>query len=299
MVANDLVTLESHCQRLQTLPRLGGSVIAWYWKSGSQWSPLFRPWDGMSEDPYTFSYYPLVPWSNRITCGGFVHDGVFYPIERNRHDEIYPIHGSGWLQPWEVVRQTKDTLRLMLESYRFNDEPYDYASTQTFTFLPQGLRIELAVTHLGKHPLPYGLGLHPIFIRNEATRLQTRMTGVWLAGADSIPITHTSNLPPTWDYNTSTLLDGPLIDNCFTGWDGKSTITYPDRGLTITMTMANCNGYNLLYRPPGRSYFAVEPVTHPVNAFHMEGKPGLVVLARGQSLSLKVEFFVEERHGSQ
>lgn len=293
------VALQSNTQRLQAMPSLGGSVTAWEWKIGDQWSPVFQPWDGRSEDLYTFSYYPLVPWSNRITEGGFDHNGVFYPTKRNRHDEIYPIHGSGWLQPWEVVRKTNDTLHLALESYRFNDEPYDYASTQTFTLLPEGLRIELVVTHLGEHSLPYGLGLHPIFVRNEATRLQFKTGGVWLVDADSIPIAHTSELPPTWDYNKLSLLEGPLIDNCFTGWDGKSTISYPDRGLTITMTMADCNGYNLLYRPPGRSYFALEPVTHPVNAFHMGGKPGLVVLARGQSLSLKTDFIVEERHGSQ
>jgi aldose 1-epimerase len=292
-MANGMVILESASQRLQVAPGLGGSATAWDWKTGSEWSPLFRQWDGMADDLYTFSYYPLVPWSNRITLGGFEQDGIFHPVKQNRLDEPYPIHGDGWLQPWEIIEHTNDKLRLTLESHRFNDNPYSYASSETFSLLRQGLRIELAVTHLGERPLPYGLGVHPFFVHNEATRLQSKMSGVWLSGADSIPVSHTSKLPPTWDYNTPASLEGPLIDNCFTGWDGRSIISYPDRGLTLTMTMEDCNGYLLLYRQPYRPYFALEPITHPIDAFHMQDRPGLAVLSQGQSLNLKVDLFVE------
>jgi aldose 1-epimerase len=289
----ETVTLESDSQRLQVMPLLGGSATAWDWKIGSEWSPLFRRWNGMSDDRYTFAYYPLVPWSNRITRGGFEQDGIFYPIRKNRRDEPYPIHGDGWVQAWQMAKHTEDMLRLELESHHFNGNPHHYASRETFTLLPQGLRIELIVMHLAERPLPYGLGVHPFFVRNERTRLQSKMNGVWLSGANSIPVAHTPKLPPTWDYNTPASLEGPLVDNCFTGWDGRSIISYPDRGLTVTMTMADCNGYLLLYRQPCRPYFALEPITHPIDAFHMQNRPGLVVLSQGQSLNLKVDLFVE------
>jgi aldose 1-epimerase len=288
----EIVKLETGAQRLHVVPELGGSIASWDWKTAEGWTPLFRPWDGRSEDRYTFACFPLVPWSNRITRGGFEHDGKFHAIRPNREDEAYPIHGDGWLQRWHVSEHTDNRLPLMLDSQCFDGDPYEYACTETFTLLPDGLNIELTVTHLGQQPLPYGLGLHPYFTRNADTRLQSKAGGVWLSGKDPIPIAYSPEFPPTWDYNQPAPLDGPLIDNCLNGWDGRSVIIYPDRGFALTMEMADCKGYSLMYRPPGLPYFCLEPITHPIDAFHMEGWPGLVVLSQGQSLALKATFSV-------
>lgn len=291
-----IISLESTNQRLQLAPTLGGGVTAWDWKSAGQstskWTPIFRPWNRLMSDRYTLACFPLVPWSNRITHGGFEQDGVFYPIRPNREDERYPIHGDGWLQSWQTVDHAESSVRVLLESHAYDGNPYHYVSTQTFTLLPSGMEIILDVTHLGDRPLPYGLGLHPYFVRNAATRLLWKTTGVWLSGDDLIPKVHTQDFPPTWDYNAPSSLEGPLIDNCFTGWNGKARIEYPDRGLTVAMSMADCKGDSLMYRPPGQAYFCLEPITHPIDAFHMPARPGLVTLSAGQSLTLKTTFLV-------
>jgi aldose 1-epimerase len=288
----DIVSLESGTQHLQLAPELGGSVAAWDWKTASGWTPLFRPWDGASCDRYTLACFPLVPWSNRITHGGFEHDGVFYPVHANRTEEHYPIHGDGWLQNWKVAEQGEDRIKLMLESRHFDGGPYHYRSTQTFLLLPDGLQIDLTVTHLGQKSLPYGLGLHPYFIRNADTRLQFKAEGVWLSDDDPIPTELTTRFPPTWDYNTPNTLEGRLIDNCYTGWNGRAMIEYRDRGLTVTMVMPDCNGYTLLYRNPDKDSFCIEPITHPIDAFHMPDQPGLAYLSHGDSLALRTKFLV-------
>lgn len=288
----EIITLESGSQRLQLAPQLGGAITAWDWRSAAGWTPLLRPWDGQSEDRYTLACFPLLPWSNRITQGGFEHEGIFYPIRPNRAAEPYPIHGDGWLQPWQIADRSDSSIYLSLESHRFDGNPYDYSGTQRFTLHPDGLTIDLTVTHLGAEPLPYGLGLHPYFVRNHATRLRSAASGVWLCGTDPIPVAHSGTFPPGWDYNQSAPLEGTLIDNCFTGWDGESVIDYPDRRLSIRMTMADCNGYSLLYRPPDLAYFCLEPITHPIDAFHLPGQPGLVCLSSGQSLSLQTTLMV-------
>lgn len=291
-MALELVTLEAGTQRLQLAPHIGGSVTAWEWRQGDAWTHLFRPWDGASEDRYTLACFPLVPWSNRITGGGFEHDGVFYQIHANRLDEHYPIHGDGWLQKWQVADKTANSVRLALESRSFDGNPYRYRSTQTFTLLENGLQVDLTVTHIGPKSLPYGLGLHPYFPHNEHTRLQMKTEGVWLCGNDPIPTEFTTHFPETFDYNRAAPLEGPLIDNCFTGWDGKATITYPDRGIELTMRMYDCNGYTLFYRAPGKDFFCLEPITHPIDAFHMPDKPGLVFLNTNDSLALRTKFLV-------
>ncbi|QRX82728.1 aldose 1-epimerase [Glaciimonas sp. PAMC28666] len=287
-----MIELQSATQRLQVLPTLGGSIAAWDWKLGQQWSPLLRQWDGKSKDRYAMACFPLVPWSNRITEGGFMHQGQHYPVLENRPGEPYPIHGDGWLQKWRVASHTSDTIQLTLKSNRFDGNPHSYRCSQTLTLSDNGLSITLAVTHLGTESLPYGLGLHPYFPRNAETRFSSRAEGVWLSGHDPIPTAHTRCFPQTWNYNQPAPLEGPMIDNCFSGWDGKALISYPDRGLQLSMTMDNCSSYSLMYRPPGHDYFCFEPITHPIDAFHISGKPGLVTLARGQTLLMKTHFRV-------
>ncbi|MGS0740296.1 aldose 1-epimerase [Glaciimonas sp. GG7] len=289
-----IITLESATQRLQLLPTLGGSIAAWEWQHAQQWHPLLRGWDGQSKDCTATACFPLVPWSNRITEGEFTHQGRHYPVSANRAGEQYPIHGDGWQQKWRVSKQTASSIELTLKSERFNGNPHVYRCTQTFTLLDDGLSIALAVTHLGAEALPYGLGLHPYFPRNAATSFHAHTAGVMLSGNDCIPTAHTSVFPQTWDYNRPAAMDGPLIDNCFTGWDGKAVVSQPERGLQITMTSDHCNGYGLLYRPPGQDFFCFEPVTHPIDAFHLSGKPGLMTLAKGQTLAMHTTFNVSE-----
>ena len=81
----EILTLETAQQRLQICPEWGGSVMAWDWKNEGKLTHLFRPWDGVCGDRYTVACFPLVPWSNRITEGGFEFNGHFYQIRANRY----------------------------------------------------------------------------------------------------------------------------------------------------------------------------------------------------------------------
>ena len=40
--------------------------------------------------------------------------------------------------------------------------------------------------------------------------------------------------------------------------------------------------------------FCFEPVSHPIDAFHLPGRPGLRVLAQGEVLELRVQLRVQE-----
>lgn len=287
-----IVTLESPQQTLRLLPLLGGGIASWNWRTQAGAVPLLRPWDEKSEDRYTLACFPLVPWSNRITQGGFAHQGVHYPIHTNRDGEPYPIHGDGWLQPWHTAHASPRSAVLSLQSSGHGGNPYIYEARQMFELAENGFSLALTVTNRGRKTLPYGLGLHPYFPSNDATRLQARADGVWLSGADPIPLGHTANLPPDWNYNQPAPVQGSLIDNCFSGWDGIAHISYPDRVLMLSMHMQDCKGYSLLYRPPEGGFFCFEPITHPIDAFHMKGRPGLVMLEPGRSFSLHVNFAV-------
>lgn len=290
----EIHTLQCGRLRLRVMPELGGSIAAWDWQRESEWLPLFRPWDARVPDLYTTACFPLLPWSNRITGGGFEANGQRRAIAPNRLGEPYPIHGDSWLQAWRIANEAPDRMTLALDSHRHGGNPYLYSARQCFTLRENSLEIELRVTNTGDESLPFGLGLHPYFLHDAQTRLQFRSRGVWLCGNDPIPTGFTRKLPPTWDYNRPGPLEGPLVDNCFEGWDGLAMIEDPTRALRLQMHTTDRSGYCLMYRPPGLDHFCLEPITHPIDAFHLPNRPGLIELAPGEDMVLLTRFSVND-----
>ena len=298
MVTPRIHWLQHAGQRLGLVPELGGAVAAWRVDTPGGPLDLWRPWDGVSADRYAFASFAMLPWSNRISGGGFAHDGSFHPIAPNRAGEPWPIHGDGWLQAWTLSQLAADTMEMALESHRADGNPHDYRATQCFRLVDGGLDQDVVVTHLGDAPLPYGLGLHPWFPRRGGARLTAPVQGVWLSGADPMPTRHSTDFPPTWDLREGISTEGSLIDNAYTGWAGDAKLAWPQAGLEITMTVPAVQqaaargepGFCLLYRPPQGPAFCFEPVTQPIDAFHLDGRPGLQVLSRGEQIALRVQW---------
>lgn len=291
-------------QRLGLVPTLGGGVAAWVREAADGGAPLdlWRPWDGVTPDRYRLASFAMVPWSNRIGGSGFAHDGAFHPMRPNRAGEPYPIHGDGWLQPWTLAQPDDDTMVMALASRRFDGNPHDYDAVQTFRLVEGGLDQRVEVTHRGADPLPYGLGLHPWFPRTAATRVRAPVRGVWRCGADPMPTGHTRDLPEGWTLDAGMSAWGGLIDNGFTGWDGHAHVDWPEHRLRLRVAQrapalgggaVATEGFCLVYRPPEGPAFCFEPITHPIDAFHLPGRPGLRVLATGESMRLDVAWRFE------
>jgi aldose 1-epimerase len=284
---------------------MGGSVAAWQLaRSGFKPFELFRAWDGIDypADPLraTRASYPMLPWSNRISRGGFSVGEWFYAIAPNASGQIYPIHGDGFLQAWQFKQIDAATLEMTLESKYFNGNPHHYQATQTFSLFDGGMHQSLIITHLGNAPLPYGLGMHPWLPRNAFTQIQANVSGVWLSHPDCLPKEHTNDFPPNWDLNAGISGASTLIDNCYTGWDGKARVTWPDQKLQLTLTQSTVNtevsthfvkpNYLLLFRKVMGEHFCLEPVSHPIDAFHLPNQPGLQMMKKGESIMMRVSW---------
>ncbi|OUM04310.1 aldose 1-epimerase [Variovorax sp. JS1663] len=301
--AHRTVWLQRGTQRLGLVPTLGGSVAAWQLARAEGPLDLWRPWDG-SSDLYRTASFPMVPWSNRISGGGFVEAGEFHPVRPNRAGEPYPIHGDGWLQAWQLARHAEDAATMMLESRHFDGNPYAYRAAQHFRLVDDGLEQTLEVQHLGPAPLPYGLGVHPWFPRTAGTRIVAPVRGVWLSGADPLPTGHTEHIPEDWDLARGAPAFGSLVDNAYTGWGGQARIEWPEQGLQLQMDMPDFDKdggaaahYCLMYRPAEGPAFCFEPITQPIDAFHLEGRPGLHTLAQGQGMRMRIAWRFGTLHG--
>lgn len=285
--------LENGVLRAEVLPEAGGGLLRFDLLRDGNVVPIFRPGeaDAALRDPRTLACYPLVPWSNRIGGGRFSFQGQTIEVPRTRDDEPYPLHGHGWLMPWEVVSQT-DTSVELAAMVDHGGRPFRYQAVQRYTLAGNMLDIGLTVRNEGA-PLPFGLGVHPFFPRTPDVRLLACATAMWQSGPDYLP---TDLQAPSVDADFCKLrkLEArAAINHSFEGWDGHAEIVWPSRRMSMQIA-ADTSRY-VLYTPAEYDFFCFEPVDHAINAHNLPGLPqdhGLTVLDTGQSLQRSYQFTV-------
>lgn len=281
-MSTPILTLQDSLTRLTVAPEIGASLVNWVRLSDGL--PLLRPSDDealASANPRKLACYPLAPWSNRIGGGGFDCPDGWLALQANTSHEALPIHGSAWQQPWQVIHQSEQAATLELHS----QVPFPYRARFEIALHEGQLSLDLYVTHHGEHPIWYGLGLHPYLPRTPATRLQASARSVWLCDDDKLSHEHIT-IPADWNFNEQRALPQELVDNAFTNWNGQAYIVQPDHGYQLQCNTTDTNVY-LLFCPTEQNFFCFEPVSHPVNAHHLPGRPGLVLLHRDQTTHLR------------
>jgi aldose 1-epimerase len=106
-------------------------------------------------------------------------------------------------------------------------------------------------------------------------------------------------VPPQWNFETPRPIGATTLDNCFTGWRPPATVRWPARELTAKIAADRACDYLVVFVPSeksdGRSFFAVEPVTHMTDAFNRASEDrdtGTRVLAPGASFSCTMSISV-------
>jgi aldose 1-epimerase len=241
--------------------------------------------------------YPLVPYSNRIADASLrLPDGTRHALARNFGDHPHSIHGVGWQRAWHVA-SVEPTRALLCLEHRPDGEnarawPFAFRATQSFALRVDGNRatlgISLAIESCDARPFPFGLGWHPFFPRDEATRLGFRAAGVWLVDGTNLP-TRLDAAVGRWRFDPPRTLADVTLDNAFTGWDGRATLVTPSAGDAVTIEADRALGFLVVYAPAGRDFLAVEPVTHMTDAFNRAtlgaAGTGTRVLAPGAAYS--------------
>ena len=96
-------------------PREGAAILRYdALRTGRAPTPVLEPSRGLLK----FGSQLLIPWSNRISGGGFEFDGRFHAIEPNVEGEPFPLHGDAFQRPWRLTRRTGTEMELALEDGR-------------------------------------------------------------------------------------------------------------------------------------------------------------------------------------
>ncbi len=266
------VELRAGTLRLALCPELGGSIAGLWWGDVA----VLRSREAAElESSRAAASFPLVPYSGRLGYRRFRWLGRDHTTQPNFEASPHSLHGLAWQRPWSVLSASGDSAVLSLDHEGDADWPFAFAAQQRFELSPEGLELHLTVTNRAAHAQPIGLGWHPYFPKRPRSRLHVESRERWETDATGLP---TRRVPHSGiDADVSHL----EFDHCFEGWTGAARIRDEFLSLRLTSSLR----YLVVFTPPLREYFCVEPVSHVANAIHMSDPAahGLMTLAPGAS----------------
>lgn len=290
-----LSTIQSEVLRCEIDPDAGASIVTLAVRLQDRWVPLMRetPREAIeSGNSSEMASFVLVPYSNRIGNAAFVFEGKSYTLEPNT-PEGHTIHGDVRKRPWQIVDTGPTWIRLRFESRTFSDInfPFPFNANLGYEVDGDGFRAELEVENAGTERMPAGMGHHPYYSRTltdpqEEVEVQANFTREY---AGLVPTAPAGPLSPEHDFSRSRALRDQEVDCCFGGWDGKAVITWPGAGVRAEIDCEPPLRHIILFTPPGKPYFAVEPVSNANNGFNLfasgDTDSGVRVLEPGQTMA--------------
>jgi aldose 1-epimerase len=297
-VLTDLVTLRSGTTGLTLAPSTGGAIARFWSDTNDRSIEWLRPATAAaltSRNPLNMSCFPLAPYSGRICGGRFTFQGREVVLPLNFLPESHSIHGHAWLMPWKVIH-ADDTLAALEYHHKADDWPWSYRTSQDFVLEPGRLTLEMSLTNEGPGPMPAGLGPHPYFVRTPKATVAAGIGQMWLDDGVSMPIKPVDP-PPERNLAKGVRTAAVALDNCFSGWDRKALIEWPEWMARLTMTADSPLDFLVVYTPPKQDFFCVEPVSHAPDAVNNlaagRADTGLHILEQGRTMRVTVRFETE------
>ncbi len=298
-VAPRLLTLRAGSFTLDLAPEIGGAIVALRtdWAGGVDLMRRTPEAALAARDVRLAGSYALVPYSNRMRECTLNFAGRRHRLAPNFGSHPHSIHGNGWQRAWEIESAEDSRATLVLdhtaEGALAAEWPFAYRARQRFALTDDGLEIGLEIANTGPASMPAGLGLHPFFPRAAGTRLTTATGSVWRNDEAMMPVA-LDPVPPAWNFEEGRLVAPLSVDNCFAGWSGTARIEWPEWGVRLEMTADPLFGHLVVYVPPGKNHFCVEPVSNCNDGMNLlakgRGDTGVAVLEPGAILSGSVMF---------
>ena len=292
MASPDLVTLTAGKLVLELNPSIGGSISAFERvDENGPWSVL-RERSSELENVLEAASFPLVPYVNRIRSGRFVFRGREVVLEPNMAGDPSPLHGQGWLHPWDIVEHGSAHAVLHF-NHPAGEWPWTYQARQEFSLDERGLSARLSCRNLSDDPMPCGLGQHPYFSCGAATQIDTTVQSAWTIDEHVLPVEQVA-ATGKFDLRGRSVC-GQGLDHGFGGWGGSARLTDPDWSYELELSSPNAHFFQL-YSPRNGGIFVAEPVTHANAALNEPEerwvKLGLEVLEPGEVMHLDMRIDV-------
>lgn len=280
------LTLVSGPLRLALSPSIGGAISAFEFAGDDRSWPILRKSHSPLEKVLEAGCFPLVPYVNRIRGGRFTFRDREVRLDPNMPGDPSPLHGQGWLNPWNVERHAGTTATLLYR-HEPGEWPWSYEASQDFALDERGLSLQLTCRNTSSDPMPCGLGQHPYFDCGPDTRIDTHVHCAWTIDEKVLPVEKVA-AEGRYDLRDR-LVCSQGLDNGFGGWDGEARMSDPEWPYELRLSSPEARFFQL-YSPAGGGIFVAEPVTHAnaaLNAPESEWPElGMRVLEPGEEMSL-------------
>lgn len=283
------IVLSAHGYRLSVAPDFGANITGLDWTDRmGRVVPILRACNDDQLVPHTPSpvgCFPMAPFANRIDGGIFSLGGRIHVLPVNRPDENVAIHGLSRFEPFDLISLTDSTLRLI---HRYRGDVFAYDLIQEFRVDPSGVSTQLTIINQGDR-MPFGLGLHPYFVREEAARLHFHALSVSQAEERHLPARFIPcHAGP--EFATGSPLDElDDFDAHYAGWEPRrAVLDRPGADIRVTLSAAGAFSNLHVYVPTGGGLVCIEPVSHVPDVHNrtmLTGFGDLVTLRTGDGLS--------------
>lgn len=290
------LTLASASLELSLSPSVGGAILGFWWtaQDGSR-TPILRECHSARPNVLDMASFPLVPYVNRIRGGSFTFQDDEVRLKPNMAGDISPLHGQGWLSPWQVESADRRSARLRFV-HEAGEWPWAYEAFQDFALDDAGLTVVLTCRNVDDRAMPCGLGQHPYFPCGPETRMNTEVETAWTIDEHVLPLEQV-RADGRFDLQDR-LVCGQDLDHGFGGWGGRARMSDPAWPFELELSSPTARFFQL-YSPASGGIFVAEPVSHANAALNAPEDEwpvlGMEVLQPGQASELTMRLDVQPR----
>jgi aldose 1-epimerase len=214
------------------------------------------------EEGKTYGIPLLFSTPNRIKNNRYTFEGREYQGE---------MHGFARLMPFHIEKATVQSVTGTMEfSPKFPLFPFSSVLSLTITLTGTDIRWDYSLENKGDKDIPFGIALHPFFLKQGKTHFATTATLAMETDATMLP---TGAVHPV-DYQLPTDADTAHLDTVFCNPD-NNVITCLSSG-TFLFTISGSPEFRhvVIYTPEGKPFVCIEPQSCSTDCVNLDAKAG-------------------------
>ena len=257
---------------------------------------ILRPSIPDEKEANQSALFPMLPFASFIQEGHFPYFGITRHVPKNCPFSRFPLHGDVWRNKMTVEKQTDTDVLLSYKHDKSEGFPFSYSAKVEYRLKENSLEIIQTLQNESALPMPFGMGIHPFFVRDVDTQICFDAPKIWFRGDDPI-LGHPYTAPANLDFKSPKGVSANGTNISFGSWNGKASITYPAKNITVHIQADNTFHHLILYAPKGKDFFCLEPVTNTPDAFNLASLgimgTGIQSLGPKQTVSGKIELIMK------